>query len=603
MDDERHLVYLGARAVLLALLVGLFLGGGTRVHGQSSVESDSVPRQVTWHLVVDGSLTEWPEAVARPALDSVRTVGKRLVNRFQREGYYYAAVDSAVVDTSQSPVAVRVHVRSGPQSTVGRIRIQGANVVPRSELRRLMDTEVGGPLDPQQLEADIDALLDRYEREGYLLTQIRVAETRIRSSSPLRMRVTLSIKEGPELWLKRIAVPDDARTSPGLVARLAGLQVGERLTNYDPAAIQATLEQSEFFQSVGQPELSVTDEGGAILHVPVEEAAPGSFDLVLGYLPPSPTGSSGQLVGSGHLLLEHLFGGGRRLDLTLDRRPGQTSIFDLSLSDPYVFGLPLRLTGQFEGEQRDSTFGERSYGGAVGYRVHSNVEVTGTVRRTVVRPGQAGTTLQTGRQRVPRSQTLFYGIGVEYDGVDRPVNPRRGLRIRLDLEQGMKDRSFRRIQAGGDTSRVHESVRQEQLRGTARLFVPLFERQVLVGGMDGAVRRSRTYDRADLFRFGGAESLRGYDEDRYLGNVTGRALLEYRVQLDRRSYAYAFGDLGYVARPNLVGLSASRDLLPGYGVGIQIQTAIGLIKTTYGLNPDAGTPVDGRIHFGLSVGL
>jgi outer membrane translocation and assembly module TamA len=136
-----------------------------------------------------------------------------------------------------------------------------------------------------------------------------------------------------------------------------------------------------------------------------------------------------------------------------------------------------------------------------------------------------------------------------------------------------------------------------------RGFVPLFERQVLVLGGDASVLRSRAYDRSDLFRFGGAASLRGYDEDRFLGNVAARGLLEYRLRLDRRSYAYAFGDLGYVARPALGEAPSTRDWHPGYGVGLQLQTAIGRIRTTYALNPEVATPVDGRIHFGLSVGL
>jgi outer membrane protein assembly factor BamA len=122
-------------------------------------------------------------------------------------------------------------------------------------------------------------------------------------------------------------------------------------------------------------------------------------------------------------------------------------------------------------------------------------------------------------------------------------------------------------------------------------------------GGDGAVLRSRSYDRSDLFRFGGAASLRGYDEDRFLGNVTVRGLLEYRYQLDRRSYAYLFGDLGYVERPALDSGPACGAWHPGYGLGLQVQTAIGRIRTTYALNPDVTTPADGRIHFGLSVGL
>ena len=600
---KRHVIYLAARAVLLAVVGGLVLGGHAAVHGQGGGTSDLDAPAVEWRLVVEGERTEWPEAVPTASADSVRRVGQSVVEQWRRVGHYYARLDSAVVDTAGPRPEVRLYAHRGPQVVVRRLRIEGAEAVAVEEIRRLIDTEEGDLLNAQRLEADIQALLDRYEKAGHPLAQIRIAETRIDRGASPALRVTLRIDEGPSLWLKRIEVPDDARVSSGLVARLTGLKKGASLTDYDPEAIRSALQESPLFESVAPPELRVTAEGGAILRVPVEEAPPGSFDLVLGYLPPSGVRDDGQLVGSGHLLLENLFGGGRRMDLMLDRHPGQTSLFDLSVSDPYIFGLPFRLTAQFEGEQRDSTYGERSYGLDAGYQFGDGFELTGSLSREVVTPGQAGAQLQNERQRIPRSQTLFYGLGVRYDAVDRRVNPRRGLRLRVRLEQGRKDRTRRRITAAGDTTRTRQSLRQERLRGRVRGFVPLFDRQVLVLGGEASVLRSRAYDRSDLFRFGGAESLRGYDEDRFLGNVAARGLLEYRLQLDRRSYAYAFGDLGYVARPALGEAPSTRDWHPGYGIGLHLQTAIGRIKTSYALNPEVETPVNGRIHFGLSVAL
>lgn len=603
MSEMPRDIYLIARAMLLVTAGLVGISAGSVVYAQSEASSPRSNAPPDWRLVVDGEQADWPGDVPIASLDSVRHVGHSLLNHLQKEGYYYAQLDSVAVDTAGAEPAVRFHVRRGPQVTLGSLRIEGAEEVPVAELRELMDTREGDRLDPRRLEADVQALLDRYEAVGHPLVQIRVTETRIDTASPPRLQVTLQVDEGPSLWLKGIEIPDDARTSAGLVARLANLQIGEPLTDYDPEAIQKALQESPFFESVAPPTLAVTEEGGATLRVPLEESAPGSFDLVLGYLPPSQTRGDGQLVGSGHLLLEHLFGGGRRLDLTLDRRPGQTSIFDLSLSDPYIFGLPFHLTATFRGEQRDSTYGERRYGLDAGYQFGEGFELSGSLSREVVKPGQAGTRIRDDRQRIPRSRTLFYGVGIRYVSLDRRVNPRRGLRIDVALEQGRKRRSFRQITAEGDTTRERQSLRQERLRGTVRAFLPLFDRQVLALGGDGAVLRSRDYDRSDLFRFGGAQSLRGYDEDRFLGNVTARGLVEYRLQLDRQSYAYAFGDLGYVARPVLGEASATTDWHPGYGLGLQLQTAIGRITTTYALNPEVSTPADGRIHFGLSVGL
>ncbi len=602
MDDERHVLYPVARAVLLVVvgIVGMNVCTVGRAQSQASDRPVSEPK---WRLVLDGDRDSWPGQRPSVPLDSIRAVGRTVVEKLRRNGYYYAQVDSAVVDTTSARVEVQVYAQRGPRVTIGNLQIVGAEAVPRAELRRLMDTREGGILDPRRLEADLQAVMDRYEEAGRPLVQIQVEETRIDTASSPRLQVTLHVNEGPSLWLKRIDVPDDARTSPGLVARLAHLARGDSLRNYDPEDVRESLEESSLFQSVEAPELQVEADGGAILHVPVEEASPGAFDLALGYLPPSDGREEGQLVGSGHLLLEHLFGGGRRIDLKLDRRPGQTSLFDLSVSDPYIFGMPFRVTGEFQGEQRDSTYGERTYGLDAGYEVGEAFEVTGGVSREVLNPGSAGARLRGERQRIPRARTLFYGLGLRYEAVDRVVNPRRGLRLDVEMEQGYKRRTFQQVVAEGDTTREQQSLRQERLRGTMRFFVPIFDRQVFVAGGDGAVLRSRDYDRGDLFRMGGAESLRGYDEDRFLGNVTVRGLLEYRLQLDRRSYAYVFGDVGYVERPALADSRAMTSWHPGYGVGLQLGTELGLITTSYALNPEAGGPAGGRIHFGLSVGL
>jgi len=600
MIEENGPLYITMWAMLLAAS-GL-LGIGT-AYAQSREAASPVGSTPDWHLILDGERADWPGEPPTAPLDSVRHVGQVLLDRLQEDGYYYAQVDSVVLDTTSTTPAVRLYAERGPRVVVGHLRIEGAEAVASTELRRLMDTEEGEPLDPQRLEADVAALLDRYEADGRPLAQIRMTETRLDTASPPRLRLTLRVDEGPSLWLRRIEVPDEARTSPGLLARLANLRIGDPLTNYDPTTIRESLLESPFFESVGRPELTVTEDGGATLRLPVDESPPGSFDLVVGYLPPGPSRSGGQLVGNGQLSLKHLFGGGRRFDLKLDRRPGQTSIFDLSMSDPYIFGLPFRVTGTFRGEQRDSTYGERQVGLDAGYELGGDLELSGSLSREVTEPGRAGARLRSGRQRIPRSHTLFYGLGLRYESVERRSNPRRGLRVSAEVEQGQKERTVRRVTPEQDTVRNRQSLQQERLRGLVRGYLPLADRQVVMVGGDGSMLRSREYDRSDLFRFGGAESLRGYDEDRFLGTVTARGLVEYRLLVDRQSYVYTFLDVGYVARPGLGGTSPTEDWHPGYGLGLQLQTAIGRITTTYALNPEVSTPVDGRIHFGVSVDL
>lgn len=575
--------------------------GGTDT---TAAEAAGRSRRASWDLRIGGAPAAWPEGAAPTASpEDVERVARTVLSSLRRDGYYYARIDSAVVRRSSVPPRVRLHATRGPQVVVDRVELTGNESVPEARLRRSMDLQAGQVLQPGELKSALDAMLQVYEEAGYPLAEIRMAEMRLRRTSPARLAVTLQVTEGPALWLRSITLPDAARTSPSLVAHLAGLQIGEPLTGYDPSDIRDRLQAADFFASVGSPELRVDSTGGAVLHVPVDERDPGSFDLALGYLPPSRGNGGGQVVGNGHLSLRNLFGGGRTADLQLDRRPGQASLFDLAVADPYLFGWPLQVEGRFRGEQRDSTFSERMYRMGIGYRFDGGLDVTGTLTREVTRPGQAGAQIRDGRQRIPRSEALFYGVRLGFRRVDDPRNPRRGGSLTVDLEQGTKERRFFERTASTDTTRRRETLRQERIEGRARVYIPLMSRQVLAAGVDASVLLSPSYDRSDLFQLGGARSLRGYNEDRFLGSSVGRLLLEYRLQIDRVSYAYAFGDLGYVERPALGSSEASTDVHPGYGIGIQFGTAIGVVETSYALQPADPSPASGRVHLRLSFDL
>ncbi|MFQ5572421.1 MAG: BamA/TamA family outer membrane protein, partial [Rhodothermales bacterium] len=297
--------------------------------------------------------------------------------------------------------------------------------------------------------------------------------------------------------------------------------------------------------------------------------------------------------------------------LRLNRLPGQVSSVEVRAADPFIMGLPLRAEGRFDGIQQDSTYGKQGYGLEVGYRLGGGLQIFGTINREVTRPGQGGIRLVDGRQRIARAAAFFAGLGVRIQRLDRRINPRRGFLVETNFEQGRKERTARVVrreaEAAPDTTIERLLLRQERLQAEGRLYLPLFTRQVLVVGGEVSVLLSDQYDLSDLFRFGGATSLRGYNEEQFKGRFVTRVFTEYRFQIDRSSYAFLFFDLGYHEQPEIVDPDAANVLPqvqgvhPGYGVGFQIGTDLGLINVSLAANPDDPTGI--RAHLGLSIGL
>ncbi len=554
--------------------------------------------ETKWRVVGDTRAVAWPATVARPTHDALTPAAKRLLHHLRTAGYYFATVDSVRV----SGATGRFYVRRGPRVALGTVQLQTDGVIPADTLRHWLRLPTMQYFRPSVFAKRVPIVLDRYAARGYPRAELRITGLRLDTTAHgPRLRLTLRVQRGPRLRLERVALPDDARTNPSFVRNVAGLQRGAPLRRIDRSALQTALQNTGLFASVGMPEVRIDSTGGATLFVPLTEAPPGTFDVVVGYLPPA-QGQGGQLVGTGQLALINPFGGGRTLSAALNRPAGRSSTVRLQAEAPYVLGWPLRLGAGFAGEQRDSTFLTQTFDGALGWSPTSSLTVSGTLRYTRTRPGPAGARLRDGRSVVPQARQVLYGLLLRYGRPSATVRPALAGWFSGGIRQGIRREQFRRV-LNGDTTTTRRRLRQLQADAAGRLSVPTFGQQALVVGGNAQLVLSDAYTTDMLYRWGGTQTLRGYDSDRFLGHIVARALAEYRYYAGPRSFAYAFLDLGFVRRPELRGRPATAGWHPGYGIGIRTQTGIGRVDVSYALNPTDSSPANGRIHLGLSVTL
>lgn len=539
------------------------------------------------------------DTLATVEAPDIDTAARLALDRLAADGFPLARIDSAQTDS-----AAVLFVTTGAEARIGLFEIVGANRIGERDATTGWATRAEAPYRPTALAADMQRTLDLYAARGFVGTRL-TPRVRLRTENESVLAdVTVEVDEGTPGVLAGVELSGASRSARAFASRVAGVAPGDDLSRIDAEAVRRDLELTGLYAQVGPPERVLDADGRVVLRVPVVEAAPGAFDAVLGYLPPS-EGRAGQVVGSGRVELRNLFGGGRTARVAFDRTPGLGSTFSASASDPFVLGLPLRLGGAFDGLGRDSTFSRQTFRVDAGTRVADGLELTATASREAVTPGRFGDDLVGGVARVRRSSAVFAGAGLRYRRLDAPFAPRRGLALDVSLESGLRRRA-----ATSDTTAA-ESVRQQRLLSSGRLYVPTFARQSVVVGLDARVLlgartdtdgAAASYDEGELFRFGGASSLRGYDEDVLVGNAVGRLFVEPRLHVDAESFAFAFFDLGYTVRPDLPGRTGSSRIRPGYGGGAQLRTGLGLVTLTYALRPDL--PVGrGRVHVGLGFGL
>lgn len=540
------------------------------------------PVDAQWQLVADGEPWSWSSAAS---VDTSLTLEQQVISRFHQEGYLYAMIDSQNTGTKT------FFASPGNRAQVGKVKILGVSEL--DSTRILLSLGKGDWITASALRSAAETILDHCSREGYIFAKVAIEAIVPRDS--LEHDVIIRVWEGAPAQLQRVVLPGARRTRPAYVYHISELTVGQILKNFDPAEMQRKLEGTGIFSRVDVPELYRGTDSSVVIHIPVKESPPGAFDLALGY--ERAEDGKGAVVGSGSLALRNLFGGARTLKLTLNRAPGQLGYVSMEAELPLMFGMPLSLAASFEGLQQDSTYGKRDYGARFGYWIDPATQIFTSVTHEITRPGLAGTEISNGIQRISIANALFVGGGIAIKQVNHALNPTRGYLLNMHAEHGQKDTE--RIVRLNDNVREQNRLRQVRLTAKGRVYFPLTRRSLVVTGGELMLVRSRQLDESDLFRVGGAQSLRGYDEHRFRAAFAVRTLVEFRYTLDSLTYGFGFFDLGYL--DNDQGSQFSGGWYPGFGVGFQLSTVAGIINFTLASTAEDVSAV--RVHIGLSLGL
>ena len=185
--------------------------------------------------------------------------------------------------------------------------------------------------------------------------------------------------------------------------------------------------------------------------------------------------------------------------------------------------------------------------------------------------------------------------------MDSRFAPRRGLWARIGAGQSFT-REHRRP-FGADTTATEAKARSSSAEAAFSWHRLVTPRSGLAFGLESAGRWTDRpflplYDRYPL---GGAQRLRGYDEDQFRVDRYALARLEWRRFLDESgTFAFLFWDQAMTQTRIDDGGNGriERRNHAGYGLGVQLGTGVGRVGLTYGVA--SGRPAyEGRIHLRL----
>lgn len=156
-----------------------------------------------------------------------------------------------------------------------------------------------------------------------------------------------------------------------------------------------------------------------------------------------------------------------------------------------------------------------------------------------------------------------------YDSRDNIYEPTRGRRISYTTQWAGHG-------LGGDFDFY-------KFTAETRMYKKLGAKNVLAfRARAGFIQGDAPY--SQLFTLGGADSLRGYEDDQFRGKKMYNATLEFRFPIVKKVSGVLFTDIGDAwDAPNVTWYNSKKTFNYGVGAGVRITTPIGPVKLDYGV--------------------
>jgi outer membrane protein insertion porin family len=528
-------------------------------------------------------------------IDSVKS---HLAFQFAQRGYLHSSFEGTglVSEADTQKVDLKISIIEGEPTYINKIIYSDMDSASKNKILPMFEYLQGQIFNKFELENDISNALTFYENHGYPFAKVIISSIYFYSDSSAKefaADIYLKFDKGIYSKIDKIQISGNKSTKDYVITRELRLKPGQEYSQKLIDDLPKRLNKLGFFEPVSQPDFFLNSKNQGILKINVKERQTNNFDGVIGYIPSTGQKKGGYLTGLVNISLRNLFGTGRAASIKWQQYNQYSQDLELKYLEPWIFNYPVNFIGSMVQRKQDSSYVQRTFQGSLEYLATEDISASVFVSTKSVIPTQLTNQVFT----VFNSSTVTTGINFKIDTRDDPYSPTSGILF-------LNSYSYSRKKIYGPqqyiTPDISTNIHLQRFTADISGYYELFNRQVIALGLHGRELRGSFFEISDLFRLGGANTLRGYSEDQFLGNRITWTNLEYRLLLSQRTFTFAFLDTGYFLRnadPQLK-VQKSEGFKIGYGVGFNVETSLGILSVSFAL-ARGDSFSDGKIHFGI----
>ena len=424
-------------------------------------------------------------------------------------------------------------------------------------LHKLEDNKLHIPI--EKLESVLKHITIQLDKEGRSFSKVQLKNVKLNEGI---LFADISALQSRTRTLDRIIIKGYEDFPKSFLKHALDIKKGDIFNQEKILSISRGLKSISFVKEIKAPEALFTKDS-TLLYLYIKKEQNSSFDALVNFT----SRQDGSLLFNGHvnLKLNNILNTGENFTLFWNSIGEEKQDFKISAKTPYIFNSPFTTEIGFNIYKQDSTFLNTKFESEISYKVGKKTALSLTYNSET-----SEKTKQIAIDEIKSFTNFFIGTEINYRSL-------KNDKFNLKLNTSIGERTIEEI----NTTQIKITL------STSYLYKISLRSDFFARNESGYLN-SDNYINNELFRIGGANSIRGFNEQSIFTSKYSYFNIEYRYLTATDSYLYSITDFGTFKE----SLNKMNSFLVGLGIGYSFRKSNNLFRISYVTGKTEGRSFD-----------
>jgi outer membrane protein assembly factor BamA len=440
-----------------------------------------------------------------------------VTNYLKKRGYFLNTVDSLIY--IKRKVTAYFSLKERIKSITLEIKPSYIEYIDKNKTK---NNKIKIPI--ENLDKLLSSIASKLDKQGKSFSSVEINNITLDKD---KLSGSLLIKESKKRTINKIKIKGYEEFSKAYLKKYLRIKEGYIFNEDIIERTSKLTKRLSFIDQIKEPEILFTKDS-TILYIYLRKKPNNSLDALVNFA----TEENGDFLLNGNVDLElnNILNSGEQLKLFWNRIGQERQEFKLSTIIPYIFKSNITPQIAFSLYRQDSSFTNINFKTSLSYNLNDKTSVSAFYSI------ENSENLESINNDIKEYNNYFIGLNYSYNNLKEKTCYNE---LNFSLSTGI-----------GSRKSENQSFQQFNLKSSLYYLVKFNQRNQFYIRNETGLLDSKNYLTNELLRIGGANSIRGFNEQSIFAEQYSFFNLEYRFITNQNSYLYTITDIGGYKQAN-----------------------------------------------------